>query len=113
MAEGSLQRAEGFSGWTEGQTNFVGASPNGKAAAFGAAICRFESYRPNQSRDSAPGLQPVALSGLTKSAEEDETQKTGGQRDRCKGKAPWKVDPNRNLDAVSVNYQPKAPRCRI
>ena len=27
-----------------------GASPNGKAAAFGAAICRFESCRPSHSR---------------------------------------------------------------
>ena len=29
----------------------TGASPNGKAAAFGAAICRFESYRPSHSLD--------------------------------------------------------------
>ena len=38
----------------------AGASPNGKAAAFGAAICRFESYRPSQARRLAGELNPEA-----------------------------------------------------
>ncbi len=39
----------------------AGASPNGKAAAFGAAICRFESYRPSQALPEAGGIEPDIL----------------------------------------------------
>jgi hypothetical protein len=58
-------------------------------------------------------LSPVELAGLTESVEAGSTQKTGGERDRCKGRALWIIDPNRNLEAMPVNDQPKAQRCRI
>ena len=60
-----MKRSKGVPDWRPriemiGLRVIAGASPNGKAAAFGAAICRFESYRPSQTRRLAGELNPEA-----------------------------------------------------